>query len=241
MVRSTLAFAAALLAAAVPASAAEPVLRSAPSATATTLKPGVSQLNSSAFAYRPRTTAPAAPLIVLLHPAGGDAQVFIRQFTDKADARGAILLALQSSGRSWTLKPDGKGGADFGSDPAALDAALATLFSQAAIDPRRVAILGFSDGASYALSTGLANPQLFKGVVALSPGTVWLPPKVDPAQRIFIAHGTRDDRMPLRNVRDTIVPGLEKAGFKPQTLWFPGEHEINGKAADQALDYALGK
>jgi predicted esterase len=238
---TTLAAASLLAFAARPVRAAEPVLKAAPSATTTTLKPGVSRLNARSFAYRPKTVAGPPPLIVLLHPAGGNAQEFLSEFKRTADQRGALLLALQATGRTWTLKPDGNGRADFGAEPAALDEALTVLFDQTAIDPKRVAILGFSDGASYALSIGLANPRLFKGVVALSPGTVWLPPGVDSSQRIFIAHGTRDEILPFENARDTIAPGLEKAGLKPQTLWFRGEHEIDDPSVEQALDYVLGK
>jgi phospholipase/carboxylesterase len=237
-----LAGAAVLAGASVPASAAEPVLRAIPAATAAmTLPSGVSRLGSNAFVYVPRKVSGAAPLIVLLHPAGGKAEDFLREFTRSADQRGAMLMAMQASRDTWTLKPDGKGGADFGADPAALDQALTTLFGKAPIDPQRVAILGYSDGASYALSVGLANPTLFKAVVALSPGTVWLPPRVDAAQRIFVAHGIRDDKLPFRNVRETIVPGLEKAGLKPQTRFFNGGHEIDHLSVDRALDYALGK
>jgi predicted esterase len=205
------------------------------------LKAGVSRLNPKAFAYRPRTVLGPAPLIVLVHPAGGNAREFLREFTRTANRRGAILLALQASGRTWTLKPDGRGGADFGPDPAALDEALGALFAQTAIDPQHVAILGFSDGASYALSVGLANAKLFRSVIALSPGTVWLPPVVDPSQRISIAHGTKDEILPFDNARRTIVPGLERAGFRPQVLWFKGEHEIDERSVEQALDHALGR
>lgn len=238
---TSLAVAGMLALAAAPIRAAEPILRAAPSATTTTLGTGISRLNARAFTYRPGTAHAPSPLIVLLHPAGGNSLEFLREFTRTAEQRGALLLALQAPGRTWTLKPDGNGGADFGQEPAALDEALSALFARAAIDPQRIAVLGFSDGASYALSIGLANPRLFKGVVALSSGTVWLPPRVDSSQRIVIAHGTRDEILPFENARDTIVPGLEKAGLKPHTLWFRGEHELDDRSIDQALDYALGK
>ena len=236
-----LAAAALLACAAAPIAAAQPVLAAAPSATTTTLKPGVSRLNGKSFAYRSKTIVGRPPVIVLLHPAGGSAEEFLREFTGKADQRSAILLALQATGRTWTLKPDGKGSADFGPDPTALDEALTALFGQAAIDPQRVVILGFSDGASYALSLGPANPRLFKGIVALSPGTAWLPAGIDSSQRIAIAHGTKDDVLPYENAGDTIVPGLERAGLKPRTLWFKGDHEIDNRSVEQALDYALGR
>ena len=49
----------------------------------------------------------------------------------------------------------------YGSDIAFIDRALAQIFNRNAIDPSKVAIAGFSDGASYALSVGLTNGDLF--------------------------------------------------------------------------------
>ena len=48
--------------------------------------------------------------------------------------------------------------------------------------------LGFSDGASYALSLALANPHLMRGAVAIAPGFHVEPGTIDPSQRLFIAH-----------------------------------------------------
>ena len=231
----------ALVVPAIPAQAAEPVLKARPTAVALTLKTGTSRINDKAFVYVPKNVAGPAPLVLLLHGAGQRADDFLKQFTKEADKNGAILLAPQAADSSWTLKPDGAGGADFGADPAAIDAALGALFAKAPVDSTRVAVLGFSDGASYALSVGLSNPQLFKGVVALSPGTVWLPPTVDKSQRIYITHGRHDDMLPLANVRDNIVPGLQKAGLTPQVSWHGGEHELDPRTMAQGFAYAIGK
>jgi predicted esterase len=231
----------ALLVPAIPASAAEPVLHAKPAAASLTLKTGTSRLNDKTFVYVPRSVAGPAPVVLLLHGAGQRADDFLKQFTKEADKTGAILVVPQAASGSWTLKPDGAGGADFGADPAAIDAALSALFAKAPVDPAHVAVLGFSDGASYALSLGLSNPQLFKGIAALSPGTVWLPPAVDKTQRIYITHGRHDDMLPLANVRDNIVPGLQKAGLNVQVSWHGGEHEVDPRTMAQGFEYAIGK
>lgn len=229
-----------LLAIAAPAAAAGPVLTARPAAVPLTLKPGFSQLTERSYVYVPKGLIGPAPLIVLLHGAGQEADRFLDAFIAEANDRGAILLSLKSEGSTWTLKPAGNG-ADFGRDPANLDAALQDLFGTVPIDPRRIAILGFSDGASYALSIGLANPQLFRGVIALSPGTVWLAGQADPKQKLLIAHGRSDEILPFANVRDRIVPGLENAGLKPQLRWFHGGHELDRKAVADGLDLVLGR
>lgn len=230
----------ALLAPAIPASAAEPVLKATPSATALSLKAGVSQINDYALAYVPKNVSGPAPLILLLG-GGQGADDFLNLFRSEADHRGAILLAVQPASGSWTLKPDGKGGADFGTDPEAIDAALSALFAKAPVDPARTVVLGYSSGASSALSLGFANPKLFRGIVALTPTTAWLAGTVDTTQKIFVSHGMRDDVVPFKNTRDTIVPGLEKAGFKVKTHWPNNGHDIDKHMIEEGLDEVLGK
>src|SRR3546814_11208060 len=55
----------------------------------------------------------------------------------------------------------------YGKDLKAIDAALADLFPKVAVDPARVGIMGFSDGAAYALSVGTASTE------GHSVGTEW--------------------------------------------------------------------
>lgn len=231
------AMAASALLAAEPASAQ---LQARPAVVAMTLLPGVSQIGKNAQAYRPKNAAAGAlPLVVLLHGAGGDAYRFLTDFKGIADRRGAILLALKSSRPTWDLQPRSGGGASFGRDATNLDAALAELFAKAPVDRERVVLLGFSDGASYALSLGLANPQLFRGIVALSTGGVFMPRSVDETQRLFIAHGRRDPVLPFANVERRIVPGLERSGLDPHVRWFNGGHVMDPDAIDEGLDFAL--
>ena len=56
------------------------------------------------------------------------------------------------------------------------------------VDPARLVIGGFSDGASYALSLGLINGQLFRKVAAFSPGFV-VTGEPEGKPRVFISHG----------------------------------------------------
>jgi len=235
--------AAALICGVSPAGAApDAALRARPTNSAMSLPAGISRVGDAAFAYRPAGASDGPlPLIVLLHGATGDAQSFLELFTRVADLRGALLLAPQSIGRTWDLKPGRKGQASFGADAGILDHALAELFAKAPIDPDRVVLLGFSDGASYALTLGIANPQLFRGVVALSPGFAVVNGGVDTKQRLFIAHGRRDRMLPFANTRDGVAAGLQRAGFDLRTRWFAGGHEIDPAALDEGLDFALGR
>jgi poly(3-hydroxybutyrate) depolymerase len=107
------------------------------------------------------STAAPLPLLVLLHGAGGSGERLLRRFAALAEASGVAMLAPDSRDSTW----DGIRGS-FGRDVAFLDRALERVFATVAVDRARIAVGGFSDGATYALSLGLINGQLFRHVVA---------------------------------------------------------------------------
>jgi predicted esterase len=105
-----------------------------------------------------------------------------------------------------------------------------------AVDPARVAIGGYSDDASYALSLGLANGDLFTHVLAFSPGFV------APAERvgspcIFVSHGTRDGWLPVERCSRRIVPQLERAGYEVRYREFDGGHVVPPEIGREAADW----
>ncbi|PNW83099.1 hypothetical protein CHLRE_06g306501v5 [Chlamydomonas reinhardtii] len=130
------------------------------------------------FVYVPRSYHPSrpSPLAVMLHGAGGRADPQSGNWSfgglRALEESRLIVVVPESAGRTW----DAVRGGAFGPDVAGLDAALAAVFGAYAVDPGRVALAGHSDGASYALSLGLGNPQLFTHLVAFSPGFMRPPP-----------------------------------------------------------------
>ena len=195
---------------------------------------GVFRPTPKAFAYIPDRPGTPAPLIVLLHGAGGDARSFLEVFKRDARARSFVLLSVQSAGRTWALRKPSEKEADVVN----LKAAIHRLASSALVDLSRVAVMGFSDGASYALSVGMAYPRMFRSIVAFSPGYAFAPSRLDTGQRIFIAHSRRDRVLPAENTRE-MVKGLERAGFSPEVHWFNGGHEIDPKLKQAGIDFAL--
>src|ERR687889_2031770 len=133
-----------------------------------------------------RRAEDASPLVLLLHGAGEDARDGLAQLRGQADEAGIILLALSSRGPTWdSILDRGR----YGADIAAIDRALEHTFSRCAVDPERVGVGGYSDGASYALSLGIANGDLFSHVLAFSPGFL-MPAGQVGSPRIFVSHGT---------------------------------------------------
>jgi hypothetical protein len=87
-----------------------------------------------------------------LHGAGGDAQSGISHFLHLTDTAWVVLLAPESRGRTWDVLVGG-----YGPDIEFIDRALEWVFDRLALDTRRLAITGFSDGASYSLSLGFSD------------------------------------------------------------------------------------
>lgn len=160
------------------------------------------------------------PLIVLLHGAGGRAERLLERFgTAPADA-GVAVLAPDSRGSSWDAIRF-----DFGPDVEFIDRALERVFASVAVDPARIAIGGFSDGATYGLSLGLMNGDLFKSIVAFSPGfVVDGPPQGKP--RVFVSHGRADSILPIDRCSRVIVPGLQRRGYEVAFHEFDGGHDL---------------
>ena len=217
--------------------AASASAQAAPPATEQGLSSGITRLTDAALVYRPAHVTAPSGVIILLHGAGGRADQFLREFTRLADERGVLLLALQSDAGSWPRRPQE---VTRGPDAANFNEALAALTARTPVDLTRVVLLGFSDGASHALSLGLARPKTFRAIVAMSPGYAFAPGRPDPTQPIFIAHGRRDTVLPAENVRE-MIRGLEGAGYRPEVRWFNGGHRIDPDLLDAGLDFALGK
>jgi predicted esterase len=174
------------------------------------------------------------PLVVMLHGAGGNARGGLGPFLDQAEEAGVILLAPESRGRTWDVLLGG-----YGPDVAFIDRALEQTFSRFEVDANRLAVEGFSDGASYALGLGLANGDLFRRIIAFSPG--YLPPfSAEGRPWLFISHGTGDDVLPIDRCSRRIVPALQRRDYELRYQEFEGGHEVPADIAKDALTSIRG-
>ena len=175
-----------------------------------------------------------APLFVALHGAGGSASNWA-SYPDRAESRGMVFLAPESRAPTWDLSSGG----EFGPDVEFLDRALQHTFERCRIDPTHVALGGFSDGASYTLSLGVSNGDLFSHLVAYSPGYFRPAPPLIGKPPIYISHGTEDSVLPVFNTRESIVPNLRDAEYDVTYLEFEGDHEVPPEISESALDWFL--
>ena len=174
-----------------------------------------------------------APLVLLLHGAGEDARDGLALLRQQADGAGLILVALSSQGPTWDLI---MGRGRYGRDVAAIDEALEQAFSSYAVDPDRVAVGGYSDGASYALSLGISNGDLFGYVLAFSPGFMAPTGRVG-SPRFFVSHGTRDGWLPIGRTSRRLVPELEGLGYEVRYREFDGPHVVSPAIAQEAVGW----
>lgn len=172
-----------------------------------------------------------APLILLLHGAGGNAAGGLALLSAFAGTHRLIMVAPSSQGSTW----DGIRG-DFGPDVHLINQALERTFHMVFVDPNRIAVGGFSDGASYALGLGLANGNLFSDIIAFSPGFIPPAPRVG-RPRVFISHGETDSVLPIGRTSRRVVSLLEREGYDVTYREFPGPHTVPAPIAEEAITW----
>jgi phospholipase/carboxylesterase len=191
---------------------------------------------STGLLYVPPDYSPEhpMPLIVVLHGARQLAQRSLDLARPMADEFGAIVFAPQATARTWDLLAGG-----YGPDVTAIDAALSDIFSQYAVDPTRIAIGGFSDGASYALSLGVKNGDLFTAIVAFSPGFAD-PYGLQGEPRVFVSHGTQDNVLPIDRCSRVYVPLLRRLGYEVHYVEFDGAHAVPEHILRSGYEWFVG-
>ncbi len=190
-----------------------------------------------AWVYVPKNYAPrrAAPFILMLHGAGVEGSDVLPMLDEQAEEYGLIIAAPASVGPTWDFLTDG-----FGDDVEHIDRVLSHVFTHFEIDPRRVAIAGFSDGASYALSLGMNNGDLFTHMIAFSPGFI-APPGRHGEPHVFVSHGVTDSVLPIESCSRRIVPALSRVGYDVKYEEFRDGHKVPSAIASSAVRWFLGR
>ena len=174
------------------------------------------------------TNGSPLPLLVALHGAGGTGRQMVDLLAAEPARRDLLVLAPDSRGSTWDVIRGG-----YGPDVRFLDLALAAVFARFAVGT--VTVCGFSDGASYALSLGLANGDLFGHVLAWSPGFM-APPQLVGRPRVFVSHGTEDRVLPIDRCSRRLVPVLRAEGYEVRYDEFDGGHVVPPGVLASSLD-----
>jgi predicted esterase len=212
-------------------------LRARPAPPTATAEAGLHSLGIAperdAMLYVPKSYDPSHParLMVLLHGATQSSELWTRfhSFLDLADQDTLVLLIPNSQGQTWDFVRSG-----YGVDVRAIDSALVLVFRQCNIDPRHIALAGFSDGASYALSLGASNGDLVRAAIAFSPG-FFAPGELAGKPVMFIGHGTSDRILPIDAASRRMVPLLRRSGYEVTYREFDGGHTMQPEEVKEAF------
>jgi phospholipase/carboxylesterase len=173
----------------------------------------------------PRRGRPPA-LLLALHGAGsGGAPGGLYAFRGAWTVPGLVIVAPAAAGTAWSLSA---------TDVGFVDRVLQRAFARCKIDPRRVAIGGFSSGAGMALWLGLSNGDRFRGVIALSGGGT-LPGERIGKPSVFLAHGTLDGIIPIELGGDPVARELRGLGYNVTYRRFRGGHRVRSPIAREAV------
>jgi predicted esterase len=179
------------------------------------------------------TSGVSAPLILLLHGASGSGQEMLTALQKYADPLGAVLLSPDSRGFTWDAMHS-----NFSNDIRFIDRALQLTFEKCNIDPQRIGIAGFSDGATYSIGLGRINGDLFKRMVAFSPGFL-LPASNAYKTPLYMTHGYRDAVLPMDFTAVPIAEQLAAAGYDVTFRKFDGGHWMPAAYVPEAFRWLL--
>lgn len=153
-----------------------------------------------------------APLLVVLHGAGGEGKVMVEQWKDLAEREGIVLAGPDSlEAPRWASPQDG---------PLFLHDVVEKIRAEHPIDPRRVYLFGHSAGAVFGLQMAALESEYFAaaafhaGFISASYYSIF-----DFASRkipIALYIGTKDPLFPLAGAR-AMADALKAKGF-PFTL-----------------------
>jgi predicted esterase len=190
-------------------------------------------------------TAPAAPVLLLLHGTGGDEQDLLPIAARLSSAAGVLSprgrVLERGMPRFFRRLAEGVFDLD---DLHRQTTALAQFIQAAAahyrFDPARVVAVGFSNGANIAASVLLSHPGvlaaaiLFRAMVPFEPDAAAVLDRTP----VLISSGRRDPIVPIAQV-ERLATLLTAAGADVTTIWQPGGHELTAadvSAAHQWLE-----
>jgi phospholipase/carboxylesterase len=212
--------------------------------------------SQAGLTYRLRRGQPHGGLIVMLHGLSGDEDVM--WIFDHALPRSAAVIAPRAlyaselGGYSWTRAAvrDQLDQVDFQDATAYLARFMREVTAVYQVDPQRVIVMGFSQGAALSYAFSLEHPAMLCGVIALAGflpphnrhsqrtcaahSVVQVPTPLRSAQNAFprylIVHGAHDEAVPIERAREARLV-LESRGASVEYH----EHRVGHKVSAQGM------
>jgi hypothetical protein len=183
------------------------------------------------------------PLFTVLHGAGRQDEALAKGYRAEPDRRQAFFLIPRSVAPTWDLIAGGERcDLDF------LEYAYDLIYRRFPIDALQQSLIGYSDGASYALSVGLCNASMFSSLMVWAAGFLVLdPPTAEafgrhpgspPRPRVYLEYGTHDELFDFQQVALPMRENLEKAGLDVTfSVDEGGRHWPSSTFHSEALDW----
>lgn len=190
--------------------------RSTPTATTAGYQPGLVQREISVggvqrtFWWQRPANGVAGPLVIALHGLHATALGFAEEtgLPAATAAQGVTLVVPETDGPAWN---DGRLGADGPDDQDFLLAIVHTLVAEGVVDPDRVVVTGFSNGAGMTLVMAGEHPDVLAGAVAVSgellTGEDQSRPEGGATVPVWLTHGDADPVQPWEG-RPSLAPLL---------------------------------
>jgi phospholipase/carboxylesterase len=182
------------------------------------------------------------PLFTILHGAGRHDEALAKAYRNEAERRQALFLIPRSVEPTWDLiASEGRLDLDF------LEYAYDLIYRRYPVDALQQTLVGYSDGASYALSVGLCNCSMFSALIGWAAGFLVVDPPTaerfregvpEPRPRIYLEHGTHDQLFDFQKVAIPMRDQLQKSGFDVTfSVDEGGRHMPSGSFHQEALDW----
>lgn len=182
------------------------------------------------------------PLFTVLHGAGRQDEALAKGYRDEPERRQAFFLIPRSVEPTWDLiASEGRPDLDF------LEYAYDLIYRRYPVDPLQQVLIGYSDGASYALSVGLSNCTMFSALMVWAAGFLVVDPQTaaqfresipEPRPRIYLEYGTHDELFDFEQVAVPMRDNLSKSGFDVTfSVDEGGRHWPSGTFHSEALDW----
>ncbi|NKZ02061.1 alpha/beta hydrolase [Nocardiopsis alborubida] len=187
-------------------------------------------------------TAPGAPTLVLLHGTGADEHDLLP--LGRALAPGAALLSprgkVDENGMNRWFRRLREGVFDV-EDLIERTAELAAFVTEAVraydLDPERIVVSGFSNGANTGAALLLLHPHLVRGAALFAAGAPLQGREPDPVDlsgvRVFLGSGVADPVTTVDQAR-LLADQLRERGARVRSEEHPGGHQVAPRVLERA-------